>query len=141
MKLNEVLDKPLDWKWKNKGTLAYWTTFWSDIKNPRPETAFSVEIELDDEIDMWVIRFGDGAGRMGITKGGNEFKIFATVMDIVKSFVKLAKPGGIYFAAKEGSRAKLYKKIISKFAPNIGYKLDHSDKDPEGVTGFALRKR
>ena len=141
MKLNEVLDKPLPWKWKKQGAAdEYWATFWTDMKNPTPATGFSVEMNLG-EVGEWAVSFGDGRGRMGITKGGNEFKIFATVVDIIKEFIRLEKPNEIQFDAKEGNRAKLYMKMIKKFAPKLGYKLYHKGRDEGGNTGFSLRRK
>ena len=142
MLLNEILDKPLDWKWKSKGGNEYWATFWTDIKNPRPETAFSVEIIRYEVGGEWEISFGDGKGRMGITKGGNEFKIFATVMDIVKDFIKRERPEEIQFSAKEGKRGNLYARMIKKFGPKLGYKLYYKDKvENDGGIGFSLRRK
>jgi len=74
----------------------------------------------------------EGGGEMSgeITGGGNELRIFATVLDIVKKYVKKNKPDLIRVYGEKklvgysyvvGSRLKLYEKLVKRFAPKLGY--------------------
>ena len=69
---------------------------------------------------------------VSITKTGDEFRVFATVMKITEDVVKKSNPEGLYFTAKEQSRRKLYEKLIKRFASKIGYELTGSGNDPDG---------
>lgn len=70
-------------------------------------------------------------GSVGITGQGDAFKIMATVLDVIKDFIKNHEPKGIKFTAdkEEGeseewqSREKLYSKMIERFATTVGYKV------------------
>ena len=59
----------------------------------------------------WHITFeirGTGGKPHDISKTGNEFKVFATVAEILNEYLKKVKPDNFWFTAKEPSRAKLY---------------------------------
>lgn len=65
----------------------------------------------------------DFDGRDDITGTGNQLKVFSTVIEILKDFIKKENPYEIYFSAKEPSRKKLYSHILKK--SNIeGYKIE-----------------
>jgi hypothetical protein len=82
---------------------------------------------------------GDGPN-VGITGTGDQFKIFATVMDVLRDFIKSQAPDRVTFEAKEKSRFDLYKALIRRFASRMGYKLEKVDK---GITGkeFSLVRK
>jgi hypothetical protein len=74
------------------------------------------------------------AGETGTTGGGDAFKIMATVLDIIRDYVKNNEPKAIWFAANKDeyfgkdssevqSREKLYTKMVERFAKKAGYKL------------------
>ena len=156
MLLNEILDRPYPWKWHRKDNREWWGTF---AKEPAPgekikhEDLYTVQIESIDDPSVrsqpavWEISFSDGAGRQGVTKTGNEFKVFATIMDIVKDFLKNKKPEYVNFSGKEASRDKLYRRMIQKYASKWGYGLVKAqritaDIDPEDVaTSFVLKRK
>ena len=51
---------------------------------------------------------GTGGKPHDISKTGSEFKVFATVAEILNEYLKKVKPDVFWFTAKEPSRAKLY---------------------------------
>ena len=83
----------------------------------------------------------EGGGEMSgeITGKGNAMRVFATVLDVVKKYVKKNKPDliRVYGEKKRaaaspsdftrgakyvvGSRLKLYEKLVKRFAPKLGY--------------------
>lgn len=149
MLLREILDEPYEWKWHRKGGYEWLATFAKPPKEgqgPRREDSYIVQIEMD-EVGVWEIAFGDAAGRQGITKSGDSFKIFATVLDIVKDFVKTNKPEWIRFSAKEMSRDRLYRSLVKRYAPKIGYTLPYVSRDKDGpraddiATEFMLKRK
>ena len=89
-------------------------------------------------------------GDTDTTGGGDAFKIFSTVLDIIKDYIKNNDPEGIKFAANKDelfgqdkwetqSREKLYNKMIERFATKAGYEVD-ADKHKYG-TQYKLTKK
>ena len=114
MKLLEVLNEPAEWKWFKKSP-RQWTALFIIEDNK-----YVFQAETSD-MERWQITFeirGTGGKPHDISKTGNEFKVFATVAEILDEFLKKAKPDQFWFTAKEPSRAKLYdrfsKIILSK---------------------------
>lgn len=62
-------------------------------------------------------------GSFNITGGGDALRILATIVDLLKDFVKRVKPSYICFSAlkTETSRIKLYERMISKLTPALNY--------------------
>lgn len=54
---------------------------------------------------------------ISISQTGGEMQVFATVLEIVKTFVQMVKPQAFYFSADEAepSRVKLYFRIMRTF--------------------------
>jgi len=70
---------------------------------------------------------------VGTTDLGLEFRVFATALDGIKTFIKKRWPISIKFiTVKEedplGKRDKLYKSIIRRNADTLGYHLEISDQ-------------
>lgn len=89
-------------------------------------------IDWDDFVS-WNIVFHRN-GSVKVTGEGDAMRIFATVMDAVKKFIKKVKPEEIRFSAsKEAgmSRTRLYKKLIDRFARSLGYKVNLVATTPE----------
>lgn len=55
--------------------------------------------------------------KMDITGSGDAFKVFSTIIDIVKDFFAKNKISYIQFSSQERSRSKLYHQILKKLAP------------------------
>lgn len=56
------------------------------------------------------------------TGGGDANAIFATVLEAFREYLRGYQPKIFIFSAKGGSRAKLYQRMVQRFAPQIGYK-------------------
>ena len=104
MKLLEVLNKPAEWKWFLKAPREWKALFTID------DNKYVFKAETSD-MERWQITFeirGAGGKPHDISKTGNEFKVFATVAEILNEYLKKVKPDVFWFTAKEPSRAKLY---------------------------------
>ena len=104
MKLLEVLNKPAEWKWFLKAPREWKALFTID------DNKYVFKAETSD-MERWQITFeirGAGGKPHDISKTGNEFKVFATVAEILNEYLKKVKPEIFWFTAKEPSRAKLY---------------------------------
>ena len=81
---------------------------------------FYMRIEKDPMGESWQVVFtgqtASGFDTTLATGQGDELKVFATVISIMKKFVKDSKPLSIIFSAKTGSRSNLYDRMIKKFA-------------------------
>lgn len=96
------------------------------------EIIFKGYIYDDDEPMEWSIVFTRD-GSYAVTGEGDQMRVFATVLDATKKFIKKAKPIKMNFTAsklKGNSRANLYKRLVNRFANEMGYKVDNiiSDK-------------
>jgi len=93
----------------------------------------------------WKIEFLVG-GRMDTRgdKGGQEMKIFATVIKAIREFVADRKPTMIAFTAAkeefgaETGRARLYDRMVTRFASSAGYLSQVRDDDDRKI--FVLRR-
>ena len=104
MKLIEILNKPAEWKWFLKAPREWKALFTID------DNKYVFKAETSD-MERWQITFeirGAGGKPHDISKTGNEFKVFATVAEILNEYLKKVKPEIFWFTAKEPSRAKLY---------------------------------
>ena len=104
MKLLEVLNKPAEWKWFKTSSREWKALFTID------DNKYVFKAETSD-MERWQITFeirGAGGEPHDISKTGNEFKVFATVAEILNEYLKKVKPDNFWFTAKEPSRAKLY---------------------------------
>ena len=132
--LSEVFDsKPAPIKWAYKSPKEWQGKF--DIE----ELSMSITMTKESgDTDTWDIGFGVSPMRSRVSKKmydmikkkgghsilgtGNQGKVFSTVMNAIKYFASKVKPKKITFTASEISRMKLYKRMVIKFAPSLGYK-------------------
>ena len=63
-----------------------------------------------------------------VTGGGDEFRIFATVIDVLRTVIQKSKPKDILFSANKDpenvsdkGRGNLYTRIVKRFASKAGY--------------------
>ena len=104
MKLLEVLNKPAEWKWFKTSSREWKALFTID------DNKYVFKAETDD-MERYQITFeirGTGGKPHDISKTGSEFKVFATVAEILNEYLKKVEPEIFWFSAKEPSRAKLY---------------------------------
>ena len=134
--LDEAFDRPYPFRKQElyKGFIVY--RFITDDKS-EVDVLFQ-EHELSDEESVWSTSFERG-GRQDMTGEGDSMRIFSTVISIVKDFVKKYKPQELGFSAEKpawrmtlpyghpqrspemGSREKLYKRLIQRYAGKMGY--------------------
>ena len=104
MKLLEVLNKPAKWKWFKTNWREWIALFIIE------DNKYVFKAETDD-MERYQITFeirGTGGKPHDISKTGSEFKVFATVAEILNEYLKKVEPEIFWFSAKEPSRAKLY---------------------------------
>jgi len=103
----------------------------------------------------WDVNFYRG-GSTALTGEGDAPRVFASVLDAVKRFIKEHSPVTLAFGAskseldqktmsyRSGSRVKLYRKMVMRFAPMVGYILDPELSKKYGDSRseiFVLRRR
>lgn len=151
MKLAEILDKPLPFKFTLK-TGKFRASFMAGER----EIIFEAENEevLYGEADNgeWSILFGQkrrGRSRPGndglqfdLTGGGNEFEIFATLKTIIVKFIEKCSPRVINFSAdkREPSRVTIYQKMFSRNLP-AGWKLQKDNDLNDHNVYFQIIKK
>lgn len=135
MLLSEVLNKPYKFKVTKDNPIWFQAYFHTDEGT---KVSFGAVSYSDDT--HWAISFHsqqphETKGSFDTTGGGDQFRIFATVLAITAKFIKERNPDSIHFSAKEGNRQNLYKKLIGKYAKKLGY-------DTKGRAGdqFVLKK-
>lgn len=138
MKLNEVLDKKVDYEVvKARGGV-----FHTQAEINGRIIDFSAIEEMDGE---WEISFGEknGTGKTsyGVTGSGGELEVLSMVKDSMLEFVQRYQPERMYFTAdkenEKDTRARVYERMIKKF--NVpGYKFNKDEVGPS--TRFSLSK-
>lgn len=103
----------------------------------------------------WDIHFERQTKRGGygenISDQGDAFKIYATVLKIIKKFIEKKHPKAIKFSARKvennygggqsntQSREKLYDRMIQKFSSQMGYKLKRKIEN-QGMSLYILER-
>ena len=149
MKLNEVLDKPYGYKWdfqpSKRGDAR--ASFITDNKVDYVVEFISFDV-LGEKYEIAFYSKGRDPSQtyagdinlINVTKSGDQFRVFATVVKVIEDFLSKKKPKIILFNAKEESRRRLYMAFIKKYASKFGYKYKGKDKI-EGEIRFVLRKK
>lgn len=85
----------------------------------------------------WQVEFMRN-GKMELTGGGDQFRIFATIISMIKEFVKKEEPKEIRFEAGKAEE-KLFSRMTKRFASNMGYNSKER-KESGGITYILTRK-
>lgn len=139
MLLFEIFNKTLPWEWDRKqytntNMVAYFQVDGAE---------YNVEFDSIGE-NHWSCEFGrsvgDNAPVSTITGTGNQYAVFATVVDIVKEFMSQNDPDQLMFSAasKEPSRIRLYDRMLKMF-PKDQYDVEVSDVKNE--TYYYVKKK
>ena len=152
--LNEAFDKPYRYTskghTKKEGNVTY--NFKTDVEDPRFDDPSDIDVYFEsdkEEEPNYTISF-DRDGSTSVTGEGDAMRVFATVIAIIKDFVKKRDPKLMGFSAfkdvfasstapGKGSREKLYDRMLKKYAGSMGYKyykVSGVDK-----TEFELRRK
>jgi hypothetical protein len=152
--LVESFNKPYKFKGnglsKKEGNIKYtfMTEFGSEV-----EVYFESYFESDEDEDAGEESFSisfDRNGSSSVTGEGDAMRIFATVIFIIKEVVKKKNPKVMEFSAMkdatatrsapgQGSREKLYDRMLKKYAGQMGYKYQKLSSSVE--TEFELRRK
>ena len=88
----------------------------------------------DETLDVeFQTESGPGQSNQGILNTGNAFRVFATVADAIKKYIKTRTVNQIEFMSKksEPSRIKLYDAIARVLPKYIPFYLDGKTEDPK----------
>jgi len=152
--LTEAFDKPYRFT-KTRLYKGYFVYRFFTSDRSEVDVLFK-ENEISDEESYWTVSF-ERDGRQDATGGGDAMRIFATVIEILKDFTKKEKPQELAFSAEKpaerislphdhpnrtaemGSREKLYKKLVQRYAGRMGYK--YTTQTDNNATDFRLVKK
>lgn len=142
MFLAELFDSPVQWKWKVPPTPSceYASATFVVGDNPYHFSAHTLDqLELEDRVgpvlatqlpQSWEIEFALMSkgmfGAHSIQNTGNASFVFATIHQILQSFVSKVSPQCIIAGAEEPSRQKLYPRFLMKALP--GWNIQRHDK-------------
>jgi hypothetical protein len=132
----ESLDTPFPFHWTKRDD-DYWQATFS---LPTGEQYVLDIVENDGEWETGFLHKGkrDPFGIVGDTK--QEFRIFATVVAGIKEFLKTMRVSELHFTAKEPSRVRLYRRLMSLVAAKIpGYRGSEVPKHGS-ETSFLITK-
>lgn len=124
MLLREVFNSPVDWRMRKHRPDYFDAIFMiNNIRYIFKASAFLNNGGEMSAITEWNIEFYPdldipAKDRYKILKLGNEVKVFSTVVDIMREFIKEYHPGVISFSAEEPSRKKLYFRLIDTLVPD-----------------------
>lgn len=142
--LNELFDKSYDWKWITdhfRGSFRVGRFFTSDHRR------IDVDFMQKGSTNKWGIIFAINDDHTA-TGEGDEFRIFATVIQIIGAFIKEVEPDKLYFTAEKpttpdtnqnsNSRSSLYTRMVKRFAGQVGMRATIDDEGDK--TDFTLIK-
>ena len=149
--LDEAFDKPYRFT-KKKLYDGYVIYEFKTDDDSNVDVVF-MENEISDDESSWVVDFSR-KGSMAVTGEGDAMRIFATVIEVLKDFAKKEKPQELVFSAEKpawqislpkdhpkkskemGSREKLYKRMVKRYAGKMGYK--YTTSTGSSATDFRL---
>ena len=80
----------------------------------------------------------DDRDNIYLTGSGNAQRVLATVLVIIKDFIKREEPQFLTFSAEERSRIKLYDRMIKVLSSKFGYKHIDTIHNKRSGTGYVL---
>lgn len=144
VKLFELLDMPLPWKWIRK--LKSWDASFS-VNDKKYFVRFTIAAPNTWEMYFWLYGARRHANELGlvsktgldITGTGDAVKVFSTVKSILEAFIKTVNPDDIFFTSdEEPSRVKLYDRFMLLFRSR-GYNV-HRSKDEDDEVVYHITK-
>lgn len=133
--LTELFDQPFPSYSKTEGnTEARYVYKWMENNKEQFIVVYFARLSIPTP-DSWDCNFSRN-GSTAMTGEGNASKVFASVLDAFKQFLQKYKPEDVSFIAAKnelnaatlsyhsGSRVKLYKALIKRYAEAHGYKLE-----------------
>jgi 8-oxo-dGTP pyrophosphatase MutT (NUDIX family) len=135
----EAFDQPYKLKWEKSD--------YGDVDalaKLQDGTSLSIMFNLADKLENnWGVEFYRNNSQAA-TGEGDAQRVFATVLAAIGQFIKKKKPNTLFFTAvKEedptGSRAKLYDRLVQRYATGLGYDLKKVDYPEQ--TGYKLTRK
>ena len=131
IRLVESLNQPAPWRWVTKSFNEYEAHASIDHED---DLVIGFIEENEEQWEISFVRENHGGHHTSIATGqGSEFKVFATVVDVITNWWNELssdgyRPEAIYFTANKSAgdsprRAKLYSRFAQKFAAQIGYHM------------------
>jgi hypothetical protein len=134
--ITESLNQPYPWEVRTDRPGRFLAKFQTEVgygyfDAEEWELAWDINFSINDAYD--------------VTGGGDQFRIFATIMDIAKHWIDKHRPQRIKFSSdKSGgqlSRSRLYSAMCNKFAKQFGYHwASEEDSTNSEYTGRVLDK-
>lgn len=95
---------------------------------------FNKGFSKDSKEEAWSVEFYRGNSQE-VTGAGDQQRVFATVLEAVRQFVKMEDPESIRFSAakdvepgqKSSSRSNLYSSLVRRYANSMGYSAEEND--------------
>jgi 8-oxo-dGTP pyrophosphatase MutT (NUDIX family) len=135
----EAFDQPYKLKWEKS---EYGDV--DALAKLQDGTSLSIMFNLADKLENnWGVEFYRNNSQAA-TGEGDAQRVFATVLAAIGQFIKKKKPDTLFFTAvKEedptGSRAKLYDRLVQRYATGLGYDLKKVDYPEQ--TGYKLTRK
>ena len=126
--VDEAFDQPYSTDWEKSEHGDY------DALVQLPDGSFLSIMFNNKGDDEWQVEFWRGPSQE-VTGEGDAQRIFATVLNNIQKFIKERKPGQLTFAASKTvepgqnseSRAKLYDRLVQRYAGTMGYNYQSWD--------------
>ena len=149
--LKEAFTQPVPWQWTEKDAVSAYAKFTVDGLDYRVtfDAIDSFVRAGQRKVLQWEFQFrlaqspSEEKSRYGISGTGHAFTVFATVIDILKAFIKAYNPPEIEFSANtnEPSRVKLYRRFIQQIKNEIpGYVGTESGMGQFGLEFLITKK-
>ena len=132
--VNETFDKPykiLRWE---KGDYGDVDAIARLDDNTFLSMMFNKGFSQETKEEAWSVEFHRNNSQE-VTGEGDQQRVFATVLSAIQTFIKKYKPNKVYFSAskevedgqKSQSRARLYDKLVQRYARAWGFEASTSD--------------
>lgn len=125
--LNELLKATYPFELKDGVHGNYLPYYGDDIDLP-DGSMLRIRFYFNTRYDAWSIEFGrfvSGQQSFDITGGGDELRIFSTVIAAAKKFQADKHPTAVYFTSDASSRTKLYSSFAKRFGTASGLTQIH----------------
>ena len=141
--LTEAFDKPYAFNWDS----SYYGNYGVYVKLPDGNSLTISFYNEDKDNDVWHVAFARGYSQE-VTGEGDAQRIFATVLHAIQQFIGKVHPEKLYFSASKKvepgqnseSRAKLYSRMVKRYASSMGYDAVTDDFGRDSVT-YILNKK
>jgi GNAT superfamily N-acetyltransferase len=141
--ITEAFDKPYAFNWDS----SYYGNYGVYVKLPDGNSLTISFYNEDKDNDVWHVAFARGYSQE-VTGEGDAQRIFATVLHAIQQFIGKVHPEKLYFSASKKvepgqnseSRAKLYSRMVKRYASSMGYDAVTDDFGRDSVT-YILNKK